>query len=164
MARVASHAFWRTRNSRWAPRKIGPTRRTPQNCLQMIPLRSRSDSLTFTPRLSVIGSETNFSRSPKEISPGLARLAVLWSGNNASHRLQLKEMETAIPVLGLRLQSVPVRDAGELDAGFQAAVQAGIQAVVTMDDQLIKLLRVRIVDLATRRKRPVMGEFRPMTA
>ena len=47
-----------------APRKIGPTRRTPQNCLQMIPLRSRSDSLTFTPRLSAIGSETNFSRSP----------------------------------------------------------------------------------------------------
>ena len=100
----------------------------------------------------------------KEISPGLARLAVLWSGNNASHRLQLKEMETAIPVLGLRLQSVPVRDAGELDAGFQAAVQAGIQAVVTMDDQLINFLRVRIVDLATRRKLPVMGEFRPMTA
>src|SRR3981081_1037892 len=30
----------------------------------MIPLRSRSDSLTFTPRLSAIGSETNFSRSP----------------------------------------------------------------------------------------------------
>jgi len=32
----------------------------------MIPLRSRSDSLTFTPRLSAIGSETNFSRSPNE--------------------------------------------------------------------------------------------------
>jgi hypothetical protein len=33
----------------WAPRKIGPTRRTPQNCLRKIPFRSRSDSLTFTP-------------------------------------------------------------------------------------------------------------------
>src|SRR5437763_2556765 len=31
----------------WAPRKIGPTRRTPQNCPRMIPFRSRSDSLTF---------------------------------------------------------------------------------------------------------------------
>src|SRR3981081_4159836 len=44
----------------WAPRKIAPTHRTPQNCLRMIPLRSRSDSLTFAPRLSAIGSESNF--------------------------------------------------------------------------------------------------------
>jgi putative tryptophan/tyrosine transport system substrate-binding protein len=116
--------------------------------------------------LTLIATEQSTKRIEliKEISPGLTRLAVLWHGNNASHRLQLKEMETASPVLGFRLQSVPVRDAGELDAGFQAAVQAGVQAVVTMDDQLINFLRARIVDLATRRKLPVMGEFRPMTA
>jgi hypothetical protein len=48
----------------WAPRKIGPTRRTPQNCLRKIPVRSRSDSLTFTPTLSAIGSESDFSRFP----------------------------------------------------------------------------------------------------
>jgi ABC-type uncharacterized transport system substrate-binding protein len=115
--------------------------------------------------LTLIATEQSTKRIEliKEISPGLTRLAVLWHGNNASHRLQLKEMETASPVLGFRLQSVPVRDAGELDAGFQAAVQAGVQAVVTMDDQLINFLRARIVDLATRRKLPVMGEFRPMT-
>ena len=100
----------------------------------------------------------------KEISPGLTRVALLWNGNNGSHRLQLKEMETATPALGLRLLSVPVRDAGELDAGFQAAVQAGAEAVVTMDDQLINFLRARIVELAMRNKLPVMGEFRPMTA
>ena len=45
----------------------------------------------------------------KEISPGLTRVALLWNGNNGSHRLQLKEMETATPALGLRLLSVPVR-------------------------------------------------------
>jgi putative ABC transport system substrate-binding protein len=91
-------------------------------------------------------------------------VAVLWSGSNASHRLQFKEMETATPVLGLRLKSIPVWDAGELDGGFQAAVQTGIQAVVTMDDPLINSLRARIVELAMRHKLPVMGEFRPMTA
>src|SRR3981189_2569705 len=47
-----------------APRKIASTRRTPQNCLRMIPLRSRSDSFTFTPGLSAIASESNFSRCP----------------------------------------------------------------------------------------------------
>src|SRR5712691_8432900 len=116
--------------------------------------------------LTLVATEQSTKRLEliKEISPGLARLAVLWNGNNASHRLQLKEMETATPVLGLALQSIPVRDAGELDAGFQAAVQASAQAVVTMDDQLINFLRARIVELAMRHKLPVMGEFRPMTA
>ena len=36
----------------------------PQNCRQMIPLRSRSDSLTFTPGPHAIGIESNFSRCP----------------------------------------------------------------------------------------------------
>jgi putative ABC transport system substrate-binding protein len=116
--------------------------------------------------LTLVATEQSTKRLEliKEISPGLSRLAILWNGNNASHRLQLKEMETATPVLGLALQSIPVRDAGELDAGFQAAVQASAQAVVTMDDQLINFLRARIVELAMRHKLPVMGEFRPMTA
>jgi hypothetical protein len=34
----------------------------------MIPLRSRSDSFPFTPGLSAIVSESNFSRCPKDIS------------------------------------------------------------------------------------------------
>jgi hypothetical protein len=46
------------------PRKIAPTRQTPQNCLRMIPLRSRSDSFTFTPGPSAIASDSNFSRCP----------------------------------------------------------------------------------------------------
>jgi putative tryptophan/tyrosine transport system substrate-binding protein len=116
--------------------------------------------------LTLVATEQSTKRLEliKEISPGLTRVALLWNGNNGSHRLQLKEMETATPALGLRLLSVPVQDAGELDAGFQAAVQAGAEAVVAMDDQLINFLRARIVELAMRYKLPVMGEFRPMTA
>jgi hypothetical protein len=34
----------------------------------MIPLRSRSDSFTFTPELSAIASGSNFSRCPKDYS------------------------------------------------------------------------------------------------
>src|SRR5215813_6866516 len=47
-----------------APRKIGATHLPPQKCQQMIPLRSRSDSLTFTPGPYAIGIESNFSRCP----------------------------------------------------------------------------------------------------
>jgi putative ABC transport system substrate-binding protein len=116
--------------------------------------------------LTLVATEQSTKRLEliKELSPALRRVAVVWSGDNASHRLQLKEMETATPVLGLRLDSVPVRDVGELDAGVQIALQTGAQAIVTMDDQLINFLRARIVELALRHKLPVMGEFRPMTA
>ena len=55
-----------TRSDIWAPRKIAPTCRAPQNCLRMIPLRSPSDSLTFARSLSAIGTEGNFSRCPSD--------------------------------------------------------------------------------------------------
>src|ERR1700704_4479457 len=47
-----------------APRKIAAPPRTPQNRLRMILLRSRFDSWTFTPMMSAIDSESNFSRCP----------------------------------------------------------------------------------------------------
>jgi hypothetical protein len=47
-----------------APRKIGATHPTPQKCRQMIPLRSRSDSWTFTLEPHAIRIESNFSRCP----------------------------------------------------------------------------------------------------
>ena len=45
-----------------------------------------------------------------------------------------------------------------------AAVQARSDALITMDDQvLVQFNRARIVDLATRHRLPVMGEFRLLT-
>ena len=49
-----------------APRKIGATSPTAQNCRQMISFRSRSDSWTFTLEQRAIGIETNFSRCPAD--------------------------------------------------------------------------------------------------
>jgi len=92
--------------------------------------------------------------------PSVARVAVIWNGNNASHRLQLMEMESAAPVLGLQLRSVPAWNAGEIETGFTAASQASTEAVITMDDFLILFHRPRIVELAMQQKIPVMGEFR----
>ena len=68
-----------------APRKIAATDRPSQNCLQMIPLRCRSDSLTFTAGWSAIGSESNFSRCPviyypDEISAATAQLSTNAAG------------------------------------------------------------------------------------
>jgi hypothetical protein len=59
---IHSYFYWKYQF--WAPRKIGATHPTSQNCRQMIPLRSRSDSWTFTPEPHAIRMESNFSRCP----------------------------------------------------------------------------------------------------
>jgi putative ABC transport system substrate-binding protein len=69
-------------------------------------------------------------------------------------------MERAAPMLGIGLISVPVRNASELDPRLQAALKAGANALVTMDDSLVASLRLRNVDFSMQNKLPMMGEFR----
>ena len=98
-----------------------------------------------------------------ELFPSLTRVAVIWNANASGHRLQLKEMENAAPAVKIALRSLPIRNADELGAAFQFAVQANAQAIVTMDDPLIQSQRARIIELAMGRRLPVMAEFRPIT-
>jgi len=63
-----ANIFWPENESR-APRKIGATSPTTQNCRQMIPFRSRSDSWTFSLEQPATGIETNFSRCPQPLRP-----------------------------------------------------------------------------------------------
>jgi len=90
-------------------------------------------------------------------------VAVLWNANNASHQLQWKEMESAAPVLRVRLQSLPVRNLSEIETSFQATVQARAEALMTMDDSFILFNRERIVERAMEQRIPIVGEFRPFT-
>jgi putative tryptophan/tyrosine transport system substrate-binding protein len=99
----------------------------------------------------------------KQISPSIVRIAVLWNGNASGHRLQIKEIEQAVPAMGIVLQSLPILNASELDAALRAAAQEKAQAIVTMDDPLVQSQRVRIVEFALGQGIPVMGEFRPVT-
>ena len=99
----------------------------------------------------------------KQISPSIVRIAVLWNGNASGHRLQIKEMEQAVPAMGIVLQSLPILNANELDATLRTAAQENAQAIVTMDDPLVQSQRVHIVEFAMGQGIPVMGEFRPVT-
>ena len=60
--------------------------------------------------------------------------------------------------------ALPVADAIDLEKALQAAVQTGTEALITIDDLLIIGHRVRTLDLAMRRRLPVMGEFKPLAA
>jgi putative ABC transport system substrate-binding protein len=96
----------------------------------------------------------------KKVDPAARRVAVLWNGNAAGHRLQMQAMELAAPVLGIALQSLPTRTSDEIDAALQAATEAQAQFLVTMDDPFIQSNRARIAEFGLRRRLPVVGEFR----
>ena len=98
----------------------------------------------------------------KELLPGFARVAVIWNAGASGHRLQMKEMEQSAPALGIELQSLPIRNATEIDERLRA-VEADARFLITMDDPLIQSQRGGIVQSAMQRGIPVMGEFRPFT-
>jgi putative ABC transport system substrate-binding protein len=98
----------------------------------------------------------------REISPGLNRFATIWSAENSAHRLMLAEMESAAKRMKIVLRSFPVRNPDEISAAFRAVTEAKLQAIVTMDDQLIQFHRARIIQLAMRGRIPVVSEFEAM--
>jgi putative tryptophan/tyrosine transport system substrate-binding protein len=100
----------------------------------------------------------------KEFVPGLVRAAAFWNGNAIGHQLAMKEMTQAASMLGIELQSLPIRNSDDIDPGFRSLVQANAQAIISLDDPLVQSNRMRIVELALQHRLPVMGEFKAMPA
>jgi putative tryptophan/tyrosine transport system substrate-binding protein len=100
----------------------------------------------------------------KEVKPSVRRIAVLWNGSNASHKLQMEELDRAAGKLSLHLQSFPADTTAELEKNVYLAVESGAEFVVTMDDALIQVNRQRIIDAATVKRIPVVGEFKLLAA
>jgi putative tryptophan/tyrosine transport system substrate-binding protein len=99
----------------------------------------------------------------KDILPSLSRVAILWNANNASNRLQVKDIETGARLLGVQIQSVGVRDTSDIEKDLLAAAQSRAEALITMDDLLIQFNRARIIEIAMQQRLPVVSEFRPLT-
>src|SRR5207248_3073015 len=62
----------------------------------------------------------------------------------------------AAEMLGVPLQSLPVREAADLDGAFEAATQEGAGGLLTFQGGSTGLYRTRIVELAMRYKLPSM--------
>jgi ABC-type uncharacterized transport system substrate-binding protein len=98
----------------------------------------------------------------KKLSPDIKRIAVFSNLNASGHIHQRKEMDAAAPTLGIVLQQLAMRSASELDTNLRAAVDAGAQAIITMEDPMVESNRARITAFALTNRLPVMGEFKPM--
>jgi putative ABC transport system substrate-binding protein len=98
----------------------------------------------------------------KQLSPAITRVAALWNKNASGHQFQMKELTPSAPLLGIRLQSLPVVKVDDIDGALEAAVQAQAQAIVVMEDPMIQSNRARIAEFAIRYRLPTIGEFRPI--
>jgi ABC-type uncharacterized transport system substrate-binding protein len=88
----------------------------------------------------------------KETLPKLSRLAVMYSGA----RSQWQETETAAKVLGVKLLSLEVHTAADLDKVFEGATQGHVEALLLLRDPVTFVLRKRIVTLAEKARLPGM--------
>jgi putative ABC transport system substrate-binding protein len=95
----------------------------------------------------------------KDTLPMLTRVAVLWSAANASVIQKLKQIQAAAPLFGVQLHAFELRAPGDLERGFESAVQFGAQALMTTEDAIQITYRARVVELGKRHKLPVASEF-----
>jgi putative tryptophan/tyrosine transport system substrate-binding protein len=92
----------------------------------------------------------------KEITPGLARVAVLWNTASESNRQWVSDPEVAAAAhsLGLKLTHVGISDGEELEGAFERMKHDGAGALHVSPDPMLFHHRERIRDLAIKHRLP----------
>jgi len=91
----------------------------------------------------------------KEAAPHISRVAMLWNPDHPDN--EPREAQRAATALGVHLLSIEVRGPGDFDGAFQAATQAGADALYVVSSRQTSLNTGRIVDFATKNKLPLAG-------
>ena len=96
----------------------------------------------------------------KAMLPGLSRLAILVNETNPVHLLQEQETTTAVLAVGIELQVLRIRSAGEYEAAFRAAAAARADALYGGADSLITTNRDQVAELGLRYRLPTVLDYR----
>jgi putative ABC transport system substrate-binding protein len=92
----------------------------------------------------------------KEAFPKVARTAFLWSSGGLRGNSSLTDMEAAAKVLGIKLQSLPVRSLGDFEGAFARAKKERAQALITTTSALIDTQLRQVLDFAVKNRLPAM--------
>lgn len=96
----------------------------------------------------------------KEVIPSVSRVAFLWNPDNASNVAILEELQLAAPKLGMKLLSVPVRNAADFDGAFAAMMKERPHALLMTNDPLHQRHIGRIVDFLMKHRLPGIFQTR----
>jgi putative ABC transport system substrate-binding protein len=92
----------------------------------------------------------------KEALPKLSRIAILWNAANPGTAIAFREMQDAVGVLKLPLQSLEVRRSEDLAVAFKTVPKQRGTGLVTLLDPLVVSQRARIVELASENRLPAI--------
>jgi putative ABC transport system substrate-binding protein len=92
----------------------------------------------------------------KEAIPKLSRIAILWNAANPGTAIAFREMQDAVRVLKLPLQSLEVRRGEDLAPAFKTVPKQRGIGLVTLLDPLIVSQRAHIVELAAESRMPAI--------
>ena len=92
----------------------------------------------------------------KEAVPGLTRIAMLWSPNDPGMTLAFGRVEIASPTLRLGLQSLAVRESGELPAILQTAASGRPEALLVTAQPFTIRHQAQILNVASSLRLPAM--------
>jgi putative tryptophan/tyrosine transport system substrate-binding protein len=90
----------------------------------------------------------------KESFPKRSRVAALWSSRERAAAIGFKETQDAAKALSLRLHTLELKSADDIDNAFAAMIKARDQAIVVVLSPLATLNSKRIVDLALEHRLP----------
>jgi putative ABC transport system substrate-binding protein len=99
----------------------------------------------------------------RDVVGGGAPIAVLWNAANPASQARFEETQEAAHVLGVRLQSLAIREPSDLDPAFEAAVRERTAALITLRDSLTLAHQAQLVEWAARQRLPAMYEDRAWT-
>jgi putative tryptophan/tyrosine transport system substrate-binding protein len=91
----------------------------------------------------------------REVAPRITRVAFLWNPDHPDN--EPPAAQRAAAALGVHLQSIEVRGAGDLDGAFQAASQGTADALYVVSSRQTVANLPRIVDFAAKSKLPLVG-------
>jgi ABC-type uncharacterized transport system substrate-binding protein len=96
----------------------------------------------------------------KEILPSLVRVAVVINPTNPLYGPLLKASEAPARALNLQLLTMGVRDPGEVERAFDAAVKQGAEGFVVLRDTVVIMCRSVLTALAGKYRRPAVYALR----
>jgi len=96
----------------------------------------------------------------QEVTPGLARVGILYSTDDRLADLVSAEVERGTALLGLTSEGLPISHRDDLEAAFDRARQAGVQGLLVYGGPLMAAAAGRVAELALAHRLPTMGMSR----
>ena len=95
----------------------------------------------------------------KELSPKLARVAMLWNRDDLAMSLRYDASAKAAQSMGITVQALGVREPDDFSGVFEAMDREPPEAILMVSDSLTTLNRKRVFDYAAARRLPAIYEY-----